>query len=85
MAYVFDARKKEIKFTVQASEQNPSVNPCFVVKHWNSAKTASIAVNGKTSAKSIRQGIHRDIDGTQTLIIWMDRVMESSMTVNISR
>jgi len=72
-AYQLTAKGRKISFTLDASEESPIFNPCFVIRGWGSAAKAELKVNGKTieSGKSFRQGIIRDTDGTQTLVIWI--------------
>ena len=63
---------QRVQARVDASEENPIVNPCFVVKNWAQNSPASLAVNGKamTSGPDVRQGIVRDTDGGWTMVVW---------------
>lgn len=74
-AYVLKAEPgvNKISFALDASAKSPVVNPCFVVKNWLSSGKVSLKVNTKTiePGANFRQGIIRDTDGTQTLIIWI--------------
>jgi len=72
-AYQLTAKGKNMSFTLDASEESPIFNPCFVIRNWGSAVKADLKVNDKTieAGKSFRQGIIRDTDGTQTLVIWI--------------
>jgi len=88
-AYIFKAEAKanKISFTLDASAKSPVVNPCFVVKKWCSDKKSSVSINGKTkpAGKDLRQGIIRDTDGTQTLIIWLKTESEGPIKISISK
>jgi hypothetical protein len=72
-AYQLIAKGRNISFTLDASGKSPIFNPCFVIRGWDSAAKADLMVNNKTikSGKNFRQGIIRDTDGTQTLVIWI--------------
>jgi hypothetical protein len=72
-AYQLTAEGRKMSFTLDASQDHPIFNPCFVIRSWGSAAKAGLEVNGKTveSGKSFRQGIIRDTNGTQTLVIWI--------------
>ena len=83
-AYQLTAKGKKMSFTLDASEESPIFNPCFVIRSWGSAAKADLKVNGKTieSGKSFRQGIIRDTDGTQTLVIWIKA--ESTKSIRLT-
>ncbi len=72
-AYVFTRKSKKISFNLDGSEASPILNPCFVIKNWESDARARIRINGKEQDKgsTVRQGIIRDTDGTRTLVIWI--------------
>ena len=71
-AFLVNAVEEDMVLRVDASEENPIVNPCFVVKNWAQNSPASLAVNGKamTSGPDVRQGIVRDTDGGWTMVVW---------------
>ncbi len=81
------AKGLAISFKLQASKASPVVNPCFVIKNWGSNAKAALKINGKTvkSDRNFRQGIIRDTDGTQTLVIWVKKGATSSMSFEISK
>ena len=72
-AYQLTSKAQKVSFALDASQDSPVVNPCFVIKNWGGNSKASLGINGKTVApgKDFRQGIIRDTDGTQTMIIWI--------------
>jgi hypothetical protein len=82
-SFDFESTGGNIFFTIGSSKESPVVNPCFVIKNWGSDKTAKISINGKINAdgSSLRQGVVRDVDGTQMLLIWIE--FESEATVNV--
>ena len=69
-AYVIQAQKQKISFTIAASTSNPLHNAAFVLKGWNSNKNASLKFNGEE--QPIKQGIIRDTNGSKTLVIWVE-------------
>jgi hypothetical protein len=71
-AFVINAVEEDMVLRVEASADQPIVNPCFVVKNWAQNSPASLAVNGKamTSGPDVRQGIVRDTDGSWTMVVW---------------
>jgi hypothetical protein len=71
-AFIVHAVEEDMVLRVDASEEHPMVNPCFVVKNWAQNSPASLAVNGKamTSGPDVRQGIVRDTDGGWTMVVW---------------
>ena len=46
-AYVFNKKSKTISFSLDGSEDNPILNPCFVIKNWESDSPARLMINGK--------------------------------------
>ena len=71
-AFVFRVKDGIPKFTIDASNESPVVNPCFVVKSWESHKSCRLILNGKTvkTGSDFRQGIVHDTDGKETLVVW---------------
>ncbi|MFO7935670.1 MAG: LamG domain-containing protein [Bacteroidales bacterium] len=71
-AFLVDAVEEDMSLKVEASEDRPIVNPCFVIRNWARQSPASLAVNGKwmTSGPDVRQGIIRDTGGTWTMVVW---------------
>ena len=72
-AYRLAAKASSMSFVLDGSEATPIHNPCFVIEKWTNRNKSRLAVNGKELApgKSFRQGITRDIDGTRTLVVWL--------------
>ena len=70
-AFVFKSQKTSHSFTIHSSKDNPIVNPCFVIKNWGSNRKAALFVNGNEKS-SLRQGIVRDVDGSQVMILWIE-------------
>jgi hypothetical protein len=71
-AFIIQAVEEDMSLRVEASEDEPLVNPCFVIRNWAQRSPASLAVNGKgmTSGPDVRQGIIRDTDGSWTMVVW---------------
>jgi hypothetical protein len=81
-AFVLKAVEEEMALVVDASEDHPMVNPCFVIRNWNRNSGVELTVNGEAMpiGTEARQGIVRDVDGSWTLIAWFN--MESSDAVD---
>ena len=84
-AYILDAGRPNLSFTVEASRISPLVNPAFVVKNWFSDQQVTLAVNGEniTSAAKFRRGVVRDTDGSRTLVIWLQMDKDKPVKVEI--
>jgi hypothetical protein len=85
-AYQLTAQSQTMSFKLQASEDSPIVNPCFVIRNWGPGK-AGVKIDGKAvkSGKGFRQGIIRDTDGTQTLIVWLKTESERPVEISIGK
>ncbi len=46
-AYVLNKISDKISFSLNGSEESPILNPCFVVRNWESDSKARIRINGK--------------------------------------
>jgi hypothetical protein len=84
-AYVLTRRSKTITFILAGSEANPILNPCFVIRNWKSGGKSRVTINGEKVDESgiVRQGIIRDTDGTQTLVVWIRQKSESECEYQI--
>jgi hypothetical protein len=85
-AYHLTAKGPAMSFKLQASKDSPIVNPCFVIKNWGPGK-AGVKIDGKAvkSGKGFRQGIIRDTDGTQTLIVWLETESQKPVEISIKK
>jgi hypothetical protein len=72
-AYLIGKESDELSFNLNGSEKNPVMNPCFVIKDWGNQPVAHLEINGEKQVPdtNFRQGIIRDTDGTETMIIWI--------------
>jgi hypothetical protein len=73
-AWSFTRSSDQLTFILNASEDSPVVNPCFIIRNWQSQNLhAGVMVNGTSLSpgKNFRQGIFNDTDGIQTKMIWM--------------
>ncbi len=86
-AYILTANEPKMAFTLKCSRKSPVVNPCFVIKNWDSQSEASLKINGKSMplGKNFRQGVIRDTDGTRTLIVWVKRTSTSAIKFEITK
>ncbi|MCF7974139.1 MAG: LamG domain-containing protein [Phycisphaerae bacterium] len=83
-AYPITRTLDAIEFSLGASKDRPVLNPCFVIKHWGGASEARVEINGKEQrGKQVRQGIVRDTDGTQTLVIWLEQTTTQKTSYKI--
>ncbi len=73
-AYHLSAQNQMLAFSIDASDESPIYNPCFVIKNWGSGKAeATLKINGrKIPNEDIRQGITRNTDGNPKLVIWVE-------------
>ena len=84
-AFVFSRTGENVSFSINASKDSPVVNPCFVVKKWNSSKNVRLFLDGKEQkpGPGFRQGIVHDTDGQQMLVVWLavssDKTMQFSL------
>ena len=85
--YIFLKQEDQISFTINASPESPIANICFTIKNWKQDNLASIVLNGEkiNLGKHNRQGIIRDTDGTQTLIIWLETESEKPVEISIRK
>lgn len=85
-AYSFLARSNELSFTIDASQDNPLVNPCFEIDQWNSGLRAILLIDNKVvdEGKSFRQGITLNEKGQEKLIIWLKMNVGSRISFKIS-
>jgi hypothetical protein len=87
MAYVLTAASEPASFTLNGTRDTPIHHPCFVVEHWDGDTASRVTINGKVlqSGKGFRQGVIRDTQGRQSMIIWLDIESTSATEVSIVR
>jgi hypothetical protein len=73
--------KAAMAVRIAASAASPLVNPCFTVRNWGHANSATIGIPGATD---IRQGTIVDTDGTRTLVVWAELKATAPVDVTIS-
>jgi hypothetical protein len=85
-AYVINKESDGMSFKLHGTEENPILNPCFVIKNWGKKPIAYLKINEEkiVSGKNFRQGIIRDTDGAQTLIIWINQKSFEQVIYKIS-
>jgi hypothetical protein len=81
-AYVLTNASKEISFNINASNDEPLYNQCFVIRGWDPKGKAGIKIDGKVipSGKDFRQGLIYDTDGTVSLIIWLKNISKKHLS-----
>jgi len=84
-AYPITKKSDRLSFNLEGSEKEPILNPCFVIKDWGSQSLAYLEINGekKIPGKDFRQGVIRDTDGTETMIIWLRQEDEKQVSYKI--
>ena len=84
-AYLMKRESDKLSFSLDGSEETPIVNPCLVVKRWNRQSPAHLEIDGEVqfSGANFRQGIIRDTDGTETMIIWIKQQSYQSLSYEI--
>ncbi|MFC1739670.1 LamG domain-containing protein [Planctomycetota bacterium] len=85
-AYQLISQASKLSFIIDASENSPVVNPCFVIKKWDCPNNANLKINRGTiqSPKNLRQGIVRDTDGSRTLVVWLKITSVKPLNVSIA-
>jgi len=63
-----------MSFTLSGSEETPVHNPCFAIEHWTGEDKSRLVLNDMEMepGKSFRQGLTRNVDGTMTLVVWVE-------------
>ncbi len=86
-AYVLTAESFPITFNLDCSKNSPMVNACFVIKGWGNKSVANLKIDGKQieSGSNFRQGLIRDTNGTQTMVIWIKYQSTSPESIEITR
>jgi len=72
-AYILTAELFPMTFNLDCTKDNPMVNVCFVINGWGNNSAAKLKINGDQiePGSDFRQGIIRDVDGTQTMNVWI--------------
>ncbi|MHC4843396.1 MAG: hypothetical protein ACYTEE_06300, partial [Planctomycetota bacterium] len=70
-----DSSASKLEFKVEASNDNPLVNPAFVITNWG-GKKAKLMVDGKeiTDKKTFRQGHYKKLEGTDLIVFLKSEV-----------
>jgi hypothetical protein len=72
-AFLLTREGERLSFGLNGSEKNPVLNPCFVIRGWGGSSPVRLKIDGQVQVPGpdFRQGIIRDTDGTQTMVIWV--------------
>lgn len=79
-AYVLKVSGNPVSFTVNANDESPIHNLCFVLKGWGSKDEAKVSISG-----NVKQGTVRDTDGTYTKIIFIEKEGVQPLKISISK
>lgn len=84
-AYVLNATGAAPSFRIAATAERPIVNPCFVVRNWNCEDNARLEINSaaQVGGPNFRQGIVRDPNGRQSLVVWLQQEATESATFTV--
>jgi hypothetical protein len=85
--YNFALNGSSLSFSLDGSDDHPIMNPCFVIRKWGGNQRARLEVDGSAIAPGpgFRQGVIRDTDGTQTMVIFVNRSATSATEFEIQR
>jgi hypothetical protein len=72
-AYLLTRESERLSFGLNGSAESPVLNPCFVIRGWGGPSPARLKIDGRAQVPGpdFRQGIIRDTDGTETMVIWV--------------
>ncbi len=84
-AYVLSATGEAPSFRVAASPERPIVNPCFVVRNWNSEESGKVSIDSTKQADgpTLRQGTVWDPNGRRSLVVWLQRQATTPVTFTL--
>jgi len=84
-AFNFKLEEGSLSFTIESSSLQPVIHPCFVIKNWKPEDLATVWINGEAinTDTDLRQGIIRDVDGTQTLVVWTKIEADTHVEIKI--
>jgi hypothetical protein len=94
-AFVFDAKNviapKLLEFKLTANQDNPVVNPVFLINNWG-AENPLLKINGEKigPGKKLRVGFYSEFDNDDgieyknALLLWMDYKSTSPLEINVA-
>lgn len=82
-AYLLNMQSDKISCTVNASNQSPVFNLSFVVKGWGGDSKAKVLVDGKDAGA--KQGTIRDIDGSKSLVVFIEKQTSNPVSIEINK
>ncbi|MHC4132260.1 MAG: LamG domain-containing protein [Planctomycetota bacterium] len=79
-----DSSAGKLEFKVSASDENPLVNPAFVITNWG-GKKAKLMVDGNqiTDKKTFRQGTYKKLEGSDLIVFLKSEIFEP-VTITIA-
>ena len=85
-AFVFESTGGDIVFEVQASEESPLVNPCLVLRGWDSDSPVRVRIDAQDMEPGgdFRQGTVYDVEGRPTRVLWLRHAHEAPCKVMIT-
>jgi hypothetical protein len=84
-AYVMDATGADVSLAIEASDDSPLKNPCFVIRNWKKGEV-QLSIDGKDLAQgdNFRYGFVPTETGYD-LIVWIQTELKEPATVFISK
>lgn len=83
-AFNLTASDVTLAFTVDATEEKPLDNPCFVIKNWVGGNIPVIVLVNGSAPANLKQGTFTDTDGTTSLVIYINMTANAPTNFNIS-
>lgn len=86
-AYFVNGIGGNLALKIDASEDSPLYNACFIVSDWGDDKKAKVTVNGKElrEGSEFRQGTAFGTDGEMKKILWLEILEEKPAEIEILR
>jgi hypothetical protein len=78
-----EGRDTQIKFTIEASESSPVVNPAFVIKGWGQHPPVILVDGAVPGEGDIETGSIETLNGAD-LVLWLRKTAVNPVKVSIS-
>ena len=84
-AYKLMAAAENMTVRILASRDRPLLNPCLEISDWSCGDSATLVIDGepRSLGSNHRQGIVRDQDGRQKMLIWLELEATSPVSLTI--
>jgi hypothetical protein len=82
-AYLIHPTEQQISFTLACSNENPLYNAALIIKNWERYADAKVWIDN--TAAEVKHGIIRDVDGTFSLNIWIQKITTEAINIEIMK